>query len=214
MDLVRVTAPAEDVVSLVEARLHLDVDTEGSPPTSEHDDLITAAIAAATADLDGAEGWLGRALVTQTWKRLLPRFPAGCGSTAGILLPLTSAKAVTSPPATVVSAITYIDADGAETTLAPAAYRVLSEAEPNIVEPLYGTAWPATRTTRHAVAITYTAGYGAAAAVPEPIRSYVKVRVRQFYDNPSLVQVGTIVSEMPFYRDSLENYRLRGWWSR
>jgi uncharacterized phiE125 gp8 family phage protein len=203
MDLVRVTAPAEPVVTLAEAREALDIDTEGSPPVSEHDDLIEKAVAAATAELDGPEGWLGRALVTQTWKLLLPRFPGSSGSSAGIPLPLTTGKALTSPPATVVSAITYSDTDGVVQTLDAAAYRVLSEAEPNVVEPIYNTAWPASRATRHTLAITYTAGFGAASEVPEDIKTYIKARVRQFYDNPSLLTVGVSVSETPFYRNSL-----------
>lgn len=211
MDLVRVTAPAEPVLSLAEAREHLDIDTEGSPPTSDHDELIEKLVAAATAELDGLDGWLGRALVTQSWKLLLPRFPGSSGSCAGILLPLTSARPVTSPPATVVSEISYIDSAGVAQVLDLAGVRVLTEADPNIVEPLYGTLWPTTRATRHAVAITYEAGYGAAAAVPEDIKAYMKVRLRQLYDNPSLITIGTIVGETPFYRNSLENYRQRSW---
>lgn len=214
MDLVRVTAPADPVLTLAEAREHLDIDTDGSPPTSEHDDLIQKLVAAAEAELDGLDGWLGRALVTQTWKLLLPGFPSGSGSDAGIVLPLTSAKPVTSPPATVVTEIAYIDADGVAQTVDAADMRVLTEVEPNIVEPLYSKVWPSTRRTRHAVTITYVAGYGAASAVPEDIKAYLKVRLRQFYDSPSLVTTGTIVGETPFYRHSLENRRLRAWWRR
>ena len=66
MSLQLVTAPTEEPVSLVEAKLHLRVDF------SEDDLLITALIAAAR---QAAETLTGRQLVTARWKYILDSFP-------------------------------------------------------------------------------------------------------------------------------------------
>jgi uncharacterized phiE125 gp8 family phage protein len=214
MELVRVEAPADPVITLEEARLHLRVEPVGSPPVHEEDELITAAISSSTQELDGVDGWLGRALVTQKWKLVLPGFPDGCGRYGLIRLPLTSAAPVTSPPTQLVDSITYVASDGTVTVLDAAAYRVLGEFDPNVVEPTFGTVWPSTRRQSDAVSITYTAGYGAAAAVPASIKSYMLVRIGQLYEHRELVLAGAAIAPVPYLRDSLEGYRQRVGWGR
>ena len=185
----------EPVLSLEEARLHVRVDAEGSPPTHPDDTLIQDYVQAATNEIDGVEGWLGRALVTQSWRLRLDYFPAW-----EIRLPL--------PPLQSVDAITYVDGDGVEQTLATANYRVVtSDSDPGRVEPAYGLSWPATRAQSGAVAITYTCGYGAPADVPEAIRTYVRLRLGQFYEHRELVAMGVTVAPVPYLRDSLESFR-------
>lgn len=58
--LVRVTAP-DPILTLTEAKAHLRVDF------ADDDVLIAALVQAATDTIDGAQGWLGRALGPQTW---------------------------------------------------------------------------------------------------------------------------------------------------
>lgn len=187
----------DPVLSLEEARLHVRVDAEGSPPTHPDDTLIQSYVQAATDELDGIEGWLGRALVTQIWRLNLDYFPAW-----EIPLPL--------PPLQSVDAITYIDADGVEQTLATANYRVIiSDSDPGRVEPAYGLSWPATRSQSGAVAITYTCGYGEPSDVPEAIRNYIRLRLGQYYEHRELVAMGVSVAPVPYLRDSLESFRRR-----
>jgi uncharacterized phiE125 gp8 family phage protein len=193
------TSPDLDpVLSLTEARQHLRVDAFGSPlPEHEDDTLVRSYVQAAINELDGIDGWLGRALVTQSWRLTLDYFPA-----SPIKLPL--------PPFQSLTAITYVDGDGAEQTLPAAAYRVISsDSDPAQVEPAFGTSWPATRDQSGAVSITYVCGYGEPADVPELIRNYIRVRLGQFYEQRELVAMALPIQPVPFLRESLESFRRR-----
>ncbi len=186
----------EPVMSLAEARQHLRVDAFGSPmPAHPDDTLIQSYVLAAVNEIDGDDGWLGRALVTQTWRLDIDYFPA-----CPILLPL--------PPFQSLTSITYIDSDGVEQTLASSAYRVVaSGSDPAQVEPAYGTSWPATRNQSAAVSITYVCGYGDPTDVPELIRNYIRVRLGQFYEQRELVAMALPIQAVPFLRHSLESFR-------
>ena len=194
--MTRVNAPAAPVLSLEEARLHLRVGALDTPmPPHPEDALIASFVQAAIDDLDGVDGWLGRALVTQTWRLDLDGFPL-----CAIKLPL--------PPLQSVSEIRYVAVDGTETVLAPSAYRVVtSDSDPGRIEPAYGTNWPAVRRQAAAVSITYVCGFGDPADVPEPIRTYVRLHLGQLYENRELVAAGGAVAEIPYFRNSLENFR-------
>ncbi len=112
MRLFRETSPAELPVSIFEARSHLRVDH------SEDDALIAGYIAAATDALDGRDGLLGRALVTQRWRLVLDAFPAG-----PIVLPL--------PPLRSVLSLSYNPlSGGSAVTLSPSTYTVDGIATP------------------------------------------------------------------------------------
>jgi uncharacterized phiE125 gp8 family phage protein len=184
-------APAiAPVLSLAEAKQHLRVDV------SDDDALIEAYVQAATDELDGVDGWLGRALCTQQWLLTLDAFPAG-----EITLPL--------PPLQTVDAIAYINSDGVVTTLGSPAYRVLDWADPARITPVYGTSWPATPGEAGAVSITFTCGFGEPADVPQLIRNYIRLQVGHYYENRELVAIGVPVAPIPNLRDSLENFRRR-----
>jgi uncharacterized phiE125 gp8 family phage protein len=184
-------APAiAPVLSLVEAKgpLKVEVNTD--------DALISAFVQAATDEIDGPDGWLGRALCTQQLLLTLDAFPPGA-----IKLPL--------PPLQVVNSIKYINSEGVLTTLAPSAYRVLDLGDPARVEPTWGTSWPRTRGDSGAVSITYTAGFGDPADVPERIRQYIRMEVGHFYENRESIAIGVTVAPIPYLRDSLESFRRR-----
>lgn len=221
MALTRVTAPTVDLLTLEEAREQLRVVACGSPPEHPDDALIQTLIGIVTSELDGVDGWLGRALLDQIWLLTLDQFPGahrkvwrfkwGC-MLDRIYLPLTSPKfSGDSPaPAPVVS-LTYVDCDGVTQTLVEGTdYRVVVENDPMFIEPVFDTCWPDTREISGAVRVTYEAGYGATAAdVPDVIKNYARVRVGQLYEFRELVLAGTSVAEVPYLRDSLENVRQR-----
>src|SRR5262245_61367182 len=71
MALRLLTPPDTPPVSLDEAKAHLRVDH------TDDDNYITALIAAATTYLDGWNGVLGRAMITQEWELVLDAFPCG-----------------------------------------------------------------------------------------------------------------------------------------
>lgn len=198
MRLHRLTPPAAPVLTLEEAREQIRVDRIETAPIAAEDALIEAFVQSATDELDGRDGWLGRALVTQTWRMTLDAWPAG-----GVIeVPL--------PPLQSVTSIVYVDEGGATVTLAPSAYRVITDGEPGLIEPVYGTRWPAVRRQTGPIAITFVAGYGNAAAVPEIIKQYIRHRIGQFYEHREAVIAGTIIAEVPHVRHSLENIRFRG----
>jgi hypothetical protein len=223
MALTRITAPAAPVITLEEARAHLRIDACGSPPEHPDDALIESMVAIATSELDGADGWLGRALVDQTWLLTLDRFSRwpGCqldwlfpSGTTRIYLPLTSPQySGASPAPDPVTSVTYVDTDGVTITMVDGTdYRVVTDHDPMYIEPVYGASWPATRDTSGAVRIIYEPGYGAAGSdVPAIIRNYMLVRIGQLYEFRELVIAGSTVAEVPYYRDSLENVRMRGY---
>jgi uncharacterized phiE125 gp8 family phage protein len=160
---VRTSAPAETPVSLTEAKAQLGVTGSGS------DTLITALIAAATERLDGWAGVLGRALVTQTWAQTFPRFPA-CEVIGLALAPVQS-----------VTSIAYYDADNAAQTLSASVYTLLDDEIGPFVTLQADQSWPGTYAREDAVTVTYVAGYGAAAAVPAPIRQAIILMVRELH---------------------------------
>lgn len=155
--LVLVTAPAAEPLSAAEAKARLGIGSELS------DTVVDALIKGARQSIDGAEGWLGRALVTQTWDLILDAFPAD-----EIPLPL--------PPVQSVTSITYLDAAGSSQTVDPADYELVKGA-PARVRPDYDASWPSARGCRGEVTVRFVAGYGAAEDVPEPIRNAIALQV-------------------------------------
>jgi uncharacterized phiE125 gp8 family phage protein len=159
MNLRLITPPAVLPVSLAElkAEARLDGGDDGTD-----DARLMGCLRAATDRLDGTEGLLGKALITQEWEMLLPAFPCHNGR---IDLPL--------PPLQEILSVVYTDPAGDEQTLATDRYQVVGIGSPYSawVAHAYGTTWPATRCVDEAVTITFSCGYGSSwNDVPEGIR--------------------------------------------
>jgi uncharacterized phiE125 gp8 family phage protein len=164
MYLEMVTAPASTIVTLAEAKAHLRVQHNAE------DAVITAFIGAATALIDGPSGFLRRALVTQTWRLVMPESPAEYYQE----LPL--------PPFAEMESIKYFDSDDAEQTLDAALYRVQAPTfSTAFVELKPGVAWPASYDRRDAYKFEFTAGYGNPADVPIQIRQAALLIVGTMY---------------------------------
>lgn len=162
MALKLITAAAALAVSLVEAKAHLRV------TVVDDDALINALITAAT---ETAEQMTGRALMPQIWELTLDAFPA--------------AFELTRTPVASVTSLKYTNSAGVLTALDGAAYTLdtASDFGPAYVVPAYGLAWPAARDQVNAVALRFVAGYASAAAVPEPIKAWIKLQVGAMYEN-------------------------------
>ena len=162
MALKLITAATTLAVSLVEAKEHLRV-TEATEDT-----LITAMITAAT---ETAEQITGRAIMPQTWELTLDAFPG--------------AFELTRIPAVSVTSLKYYDTAGVLTTLAPELYTmdIADDYGFAYVIPAYGSEWPTAREQVNAVTLRFTAGYANAAAVPESIRSWIKLTTSALYEN-------------------------------
>lgn len=181
MRLELITAAATEPVTLAEVKTRLRIDG------STDDAGVTRLISAAT---QFAQNVTRRVFVTQTWALILDGFP--CGS---ISLPL--------PPLQTVDEITYVDADGVTQTLATSEYVVDKAGLIGQVHRAFETEWPTTRYQPMAVRIEFTAGYGAAAAVPADLVSALMLLVAHWDQNREPVVIGTITSAVPLSVDSL-----------
>lgn len=160
MRLVLVDAPAVEPLDATEVRNRL-----GGIPATVSDETLDAFIMTARQTLDGADGWLQRALISQTWKLLLDdEFPS-----EPIRIPL--------PPLISIGAVRYVDPVGVLQTLPEESYQIVEGPRPSLA-PAFGYSWPATRCQLSAVEIEFVAGYGDAPEdVPEPIRTAIAVQV-------------------------------------
>ena len=151
---------------------------------AEHDALIGELIAAAVAQLDGPNGWLGRFLVEQTWDYKIDAFPEH-GSC--IKLPLWPVQSLTS--------ISYVDTDGNSQTWGAA----------------YGKSWPATRDQKEAVTLRGVFGYADSgsspedygANVPDDIRFGIGMQVKLWYETGGLVFGDTPLELFPVVKNAL-----------
>lgn len=162
MGLTQTVAPTEEPVTLDEAKLHLRVDVK------DDDAYITALIEAARL---WVESYTKRQLVTATYALTLDAFPTK------IILPR--------PNALTVSSITYTDTDGDSQTLASSQYTLTIDGVFGCIVEAYNVSWPSTRDIPNAVTVTYTAGYGAASAVPESAKVAVKMLLSDLYERRS-----------------------------
>lgn len=161
------TAPTGDVVDLADVLDHLRVSDE-----SEYTYLAAL--------VDRAVRWVERRtqrqLLTATWKLYLDAFP-------------TEIQLRKLPVASVTS-IQYVDLDGDTQTLSSSSYQTdyASEDRPGRIMPAYGYSWPNTRSSIYnAVTVTFTAGYGAASAVPETIKQAIMMLAGHWYDHREAV---------------------------
>ena len=152
--------PAEEPVSLQEARTHLRLD-------SGEDDYIAGLITAARRY---CETFQNRVYVSQTWDLFLDAFPPGC-----IKIPL--------PPLQSVAFIKYKDSSGELQTLESSEYVVDPYSEPGLIFRAYGKSWPATYPEANSVQIKFVAGYGAAADIPPEIKQSILLKIADLYEH-------------------------------
>jgi hypothetical protein len=207
MPLQLVTPPAEEPVSLSDAKLHLRVDV------SDDDALITALISAAR---QAAEMLTGRQIVTARWKLVLDSFPGPslmgsfASSTAGdpFSLPGHAILLPKSPVASVVS-IQYLDMSGIWQTMPATDYTVDAACEPARITPVFGKIWPISLPQIASVAVTFDAGYGSAASVPEGIKAWMKLRIDSLYNHRGETAVVTgRLEPMPYVDRLLDPFRI------
>jgi hypothetical protein len=211
LDLERIAAPADDVVSLAEVKAHLAIDID------RWDGMLGAMIAAATQYLDGADGILRRALVSQQWLLYLDRFP--CRPSGRIRSAPSSghhhphredAIALPLPPLASVDSITYLDSNGTRQAVDPAVYQVL-DGERATVQPARGQAWPSALCEPRSIQVTFTAGYGDATQLPMPLVQTVLLMVGDLFANREAQQIAdsrVTVVENPTVKALLAPYRV------
>lgn len=204
MPLQLVIPPAGEPVTLLEAKQHLRVDVD------DDDALIGSLIAAAR---QAAETITGRQLMTARWKLVLDAFPGAtfmhAGTGATFSLPSHAVLLAKCPVQSVLS-IEYLDMNGNLQTMPMADYVLDAACEPARLSPVFGKSWPPTLPQIGAVTVTFDAGYGLASAVPEGIKSWIKLRVGSLYGHREEVSVLTRgrIDPLPFVDGLLDGYRV------
>lgn len=140
-------------------KLHLKVDYD------DDDDLIDQLILAAT---QYCQNFQNRIYVSATQTMVMDSWPT-------IIVPPWS-------PLVSVGSITYVDIDGATQTLGSSLYRVDAVNEPGRITVAYNESWPDIRNVTNAITVTYDAGYGAAADVPDDVKNAIKLLVGSWYE--------------------------------
>lgn len=151
MTPIALTPPANEPVSLAEAKLFLRLDA------GDEDELLATLITAARLMVEAASG---RMLIDQTWRIVLDRWPQA----GEIRLPLA--------PLSAIAAARVYDLLGSAQPVASGALALDATADPPVIR-IIGEV-PEIGRDRGAIEIDVVAGYGAtAAAVPAPLRQAV-----------------------------------------
>jgi uncharacterized phiE125 gp8 family phage protein len=143
-------------VDIAEAKGHLRI------TDNQNDGQIASYIAAATEE---AEQYMGRGILTQTWKVVFDWFANE--------MPLPMAAPLQS-----ITSVKYYDTDGTQQTLSTSYYDTNTVRRPGAVVLKAGQSWPSVQSERRngRVEIIYVCGWTSADAVPERI----KQGIRQF----------------------------------
>src|SRR5574338_243034 len=171
MALTLFTAPAVEPITVAEVRERIAIG-------DETDETIAALIAAAREHIDGPDGYLGRALINQTWDLWLDRFPSRCRDGRGwIELPLAPVQSVTH--------VKYIDSAGVlQTMVVDTDYQLDLKSQPGRILPPYCGSFPCPREVPNAVTVRSVAGYGApATSIPHRIRQELLQLVEHWIDD-------------------------------
>lgn len=157
MPTFQVIPPSVEPVSLDAVKLQARVDSD----LTMDDLLLSSLIGAARRK---AEQLTGRSFVSQAWRVIADAFPQPS------LYGVPFGRTFTFPPnafvldhgtTQAVTAIKYIDMNGAQQTLAPSVYVSELTTAPGRVQPAFGQVWPPTLPQIGAVQLDYIAGYAA-----------------------------------------------------
>lgn len=179
------TAPAEEPVTLAEAKVQCRVDSD----LTTEDTLINGFITAARI---AVENIARRALVTQTWELVLDDWP-------------DSPFEIPRPPLASIVSITYKDENGVQATVSSADYVVDTDSAPGRVALKSTASWPTVTLYPIAgVRVRFTAGFGAAAAVPWTYKLATLLLVGHYYENRAAIETsGAMPKEVPFGVEAL-----------
>ena len=168
MTLSLISPPAEEPVTLAEARAHLRLDA------AEEDGLLSALVTAARTALEAETRCV---FVTQYWRFTLDDWPS-----RPIELPLAPVAEVTAVKVALVS--------GAMLTIDPAFYEVDTRGEPPRIAARRGQAWPMPATRLAGIEVEFTAGYGAPAAVPQPLKQAILLLAAHWFESRAPIGEG------------------------
>lgn len=180
-DWTLVSAPAQEPVSLTEAKLQCKVDMVID------DVLIEGYIRASR---QAFEEYASRGPFTQTWKLVGPGF------NDEIRLPRAA-------PLQSVEWVKYYDNSNVLQTLSASVYTAELVAEPGYLFRTPYQVWPAVGPRPDAVQVQYIVGWASVATIPAPIKQGMLLLIAHWYRNRETVVIGNVVTQLPFSVESL-----------
>lgn len=182
---VLVTAPASEPVTLAELKLALRIDG------TDDDTFLNSAITEARQEIEDVTGL---ALITQEWALSLDSWPHedtpwwdGVRQMAVSELSAQSGQAwvsVSRYPLQSVEVVTVYDNAGAGVAVSIAdVFDIDTYQRPGRMALKSGQTWPIALRNTDAIRIEYTAGYGAAADVPAPLRRAIRQMAAYLYEH-------------------------------
>jgi uncharacterized phiE125 gp8 family phage protein len=176
MSLVMTSPPAIEPVTVAEAKAHMRIDTDAE------DILIGSLVLTSRLHIETA---LSLALITQSWKLTLDRWP----KSREIELPIAPLRSV--------GGVRVIDASGHAMTVSDQSYLVDLASRPprliwnNSVPPLPGRA-------AKGIEIDLTAGFGdSAASVPAPLKHAILMLTAHWYEHRDPREIGQDGARIP-----------------
>ncbi len=175
-----VTAAAADPVSIAELKEFLRIDDNSEAATLEI--LLKTAVRE-------AEAWTHRAFITRVLRSWFDFTP-----------PNDSSFQIPYSPVTAIASLKSYDDDDTETEMDSTTYIADIISEPPRLALRRGSTWPTALRPINAIAIQYTAGYGAATAVPEGLKQAILMICAHYYegrDSQKLADTFVAVDKMP-----------------
>ena len=159
-------------VSIETARLHLRLDTEGSPPSNPDDALVTALITVAR---EAVENFTELTVAVNDFQMKLDYFP-------------TDEINLGTWPVNSITSVTYVDANGATQTISSADYALDTFSKPAQINLAYGKTWPMVRNQPNAVTVTFEAGYTGDTSpvsneMPKALKQAMLLTITDLYEN-------------------------------
>jgi uncharacterized phiE125 gp8 family phage protein len=165
MNLRLVTPPAEEPVTLAQAKLHLRIITSLDQTEPSEDDAYVSALI--TAARQAAENYLNRPIALATYELR--------GDAFDVTLPVS--------PVAAVASVTFVDAAGAVQTVDPAGYELAGTVDAPVLRVAYGGSWPSgVRGQDDDVRVRFTAGW-ATADLLKPIYQAILLLIGHLYEN-------------------------------
>lgn len=171
------TQPAAEPITLEEARMHLKIDAEGSPPSHPDDALIESLITAARQHVERYT------YLTVAERQVEARVAAFDDD--GIDIPASPVQSIVS--------VKYVDSSGVEQTVSSGDYELGGSLDGPVLLLKHGSNWPTDVYDRaDAVRITVEAGFTTGSPndnpLPGPVRAAMLLVLTHLYENRAAVQ--------------------------
>lgn len=167
--LKEITAPTSEPISMELARLHLRLDTSGSPPSHPDDQIVSSLITAAR---QSAEDYTGMKIASGTFEMRDDSF--GTEVNLGTW------------PVTAINSVSYVDLEGASHTLDASEYQLDMFSRPARLKPT------ATFPAANEITVEFEAGYTDGESpnnwpMPQTIQAAMLLMIGHLYDNRETV---------------------------